>query len=131
MSQQAAFYARVATTCQGSKQAVTLQIEAMERAASAMGLMVPPERRYVDEGISGLQLDRPGLDALRDAAAAGLVDLVFVYCPDRLTRNYVHQHVLIEELQRRGVALHFVEHVMSEAEGACRVSATDKVSIGS
>ena len=54
------------------------------------------------------------MDALRDAAADGLLDRVLVYCPDRLARNYVHQHVLIEELNRRGVEVHFVERPIGE-----------------
>ncbi len=99
MNRRAAFYARVSTAQQEQEQTVASQLAAIERAASAMGLTVPPERRYLDEGVSGSRLDRPGLDALRDAAADGLLDLVFVYCPDRLARNYVHQHVLLEELQ--------------------------------
>jgi site-specific DNA recombinase len=114
MSQRAAFYARVSTARQEQEQTVASQLDAIERAANAMGLTVPPERRYVDDGVSGARLDRPSLDALRDAAADGLLDIVFVYCPDRLARNYVHQHVLIEELQRRGVEVHFVEHPVSE-----------------
>jgi site-specific DNA recombinase len=114
MSLRAALYARVSTARQEQEKTVASQIDAMEQAASAMGLTVPSERRYVDDGVSGSRLARPGLDALRDAAADGLLDVVFVYCPDRLARNYVHQHVLIEELQRRGVELHFVEHPIGE-----------------
>ena len=114
MSQRAALYARVSTARQEQEQTVASQVEALDRAATSMGLTVPPALRYIDEGISGARLDRPGLDALRDAAADGLIDLVFVYCPDRLARNYVHQHVLIEDLTRRGVQVHFVEHPVSE-----------------
>jgi site-specific DNA recombinase len=114
MTQRAALYARVSTARQEQEQTVASQVAALEQAASALGVSVPAERRYIDDGISGARLDRPGLDALRDAAADGLVDLVLVHCPDRLARNYVHQHVLIEELTRRGVALHFVERPVTE-----------------
>jgi site-specific DNA recombinase len=114
VSQRAALYARVSTARQEQEQTVASQVEALLKVATAMGLTVPPALRYIDEGISGARLDRPGLDALRDAAADGLVDIVFIYCPDRLARNYVHQHVLIEELTRRGVHVHFVEHPVSE-----------------
>ena len=71
MSQRAAFYARVSTARQEQEQTVASQLDAIERAASAMGMTAPPERRYIDEGISGSRLDRPSLDALRDAAADG------------------------------------------------------------
>ena len=114
MTQRAAIYARVSTARQEQEQTVASQILALEAAASARGLVVAPERRYIDEGFSGARLDRPGLDAVRDAAADGLIDMVLVYCPDRLARNYVHQHVLIEELTKRGVLVHFVERPVSE-----------------
>src|SRR5271165_5860194 len=69
---------------------------------------------YVDDGYSGSRLDRPALDRLRDAAADGLLDVVFVHCPDRLARNFVHQQILVEELQKRGVEVHFVERPIGE-----------------
>jgi site-specific DNA recombinase len=37
------------------------------------------------------------------------LDVVFIHCPDRLARNFVHQQVLIEELEKRGVVIEFVE----------------------
>ena len=114
MTPRTAVYARVSTARQEQEQTVASQIDALDRAASAMGITIAPERRFVDEGFSGSRLDRPGLDALRDAAADGLLDRVLVYCPDRLARNYVHQHVLIEELNRRGVEVHFVERPIGE-----------------
>ena len=40
-----------------------------------------PAGEFVDDGYSGARLDRPGLDALRDAAEAGLVDVVFASPP--------------------------------------------------
>jgi len=114
MSQRLAVYARVSTARQEQEQTVASQIEALEQAANALGLIVPPERHYIDEGFSGSRLDRPGLDALRDAAADGLLDRVLVYCPDRLARNYVHQHVLVEELNRHGVEVQFVERPLGD-----------------
>jgi site-specific DNA recombinase len=114
MTLRTALYARVSTARQEQEQTVASQVDALERAAAAMGRTVPAERHYVDEGFSGSRLDRPGLDALRDAAADGLLDRVLVYCPDRLARNYVHQHVLIEELTRRGVEVCFVERPIGE-----------------
>jgi predicted site-specific integrase-resolvase len=37
-----------------------------------------------DDGHSGVKLDRPGLDALRDQTARGSFDLVLIIAPDRL-----------------------------------------------
>jgi site-specific DNA recombinase len=114
MKERAAFYARVSTARQEQEKTIASQLEALVGAASALGLEVPDERRYVDEGLSGARLDRPALDALRDHAADGLLDVVFVYAPDRLARNYVYQQIVLEELERRGVRVHFVERPISE-----------------
>ncbi len=102
-------YARVSTAHQAHERTVAAQLQALEEAARALGAAGASVRHFVDDGFSGSRLDRPALDALRDAAADGELDGVFVYAPDRLARNYVHQHLLLEELTKRGVAVHFVE----------------------
>jgi site-specific DNA recombinase len=114
MNQRAALYARVSTARQEQEKTVQSQIEAIERACMTVGVVVAPDSRFVDEGFSGSRLDRPALDALRDAAADGMLDVVFIYCPDRLARSYVHQQVVLEELEKRGVRVHFVEHPIGE-----------------
>ena len=114
MTQRAALYARVSTARQEQEQTVASQVAALEAAAETAGCVIPTDRRYIDDGYSGSRLDRPALDALRDAAADGMIDVVLIYCPDRLARNYVHQHVLIEELEKRGVRVHFVERPIGE-----------------
>ena len=114
MTERAAMYARVSTARQEQEKTIASQIEALEREAEAQGLPVPAERRYLDDGVSGTRLDRPALDALRDAAADGLIDVVLISSPDRLSRNYVHQQVVLEELNARGVRVHFLEHSPNE-----------------
>jgi site-specific DNA recombinase len=114
MTQRTALYARVSTTRQQEDRTVASQVAALEKAAESMGLVVAAEHRYVDEGYSGSRLDRPGLDALRDAAADGLLDLILVYAPDRLARNYVYQQLVLEELGKRGVQVHFLERPVSQ-----------------
>jgi site-specific DNA recombinase len=114
MTRRAAYYARVSTAHQEQDQTIDAQIAALEQAAAAVGLVVPTERRYVDNGLSGSRLDRPALDALRDAAAEGLVDIVLIHSPDRLARNFVHQQVIVEELSKRDVEVHFVDRPIGE-----------------
>jgi len=87
---------------------------ALHQAAAQLGLQVPPQHCYVDEGFSGTRLYRPAFDAMRDAAADGLLDVVLVFAPDRLARNDVHQQVVLEELAARGVRVHFVERPIGE-----------------
>ncbi|MBU2693077.1 MAG: recombinase family protein, partial [Candidatus Eisenbacteria bacterium] len=41
---------------------------------------------FLDDGYSGARLDRPGLDALRDSAEAGMIEAIWCLSPDRLAR---------------------------------------------
>jgi site-specific DNA recombinase len=45
---------------------------------------------------------------LRDAAAAGVMDRLYVHSPDRLARKYAYQVLLVEELGRLGVEVIFL-----------------------
>jgi site-specific DNA recombinase len=49
---------------------------------------------------------------LRDAAAAGAVDRVYVHSPDRLTRPYACQVPLIDEFRRLGVEIVFLDRAI-------------------
>ena len=69
---------------------------------------------FRDAGYSGASLSRPGLDQLRDRAALAEFDRVVVTAPDRLARKYVHQVLLMEELQGHGCSVEFVERPMSQ-----------------
>jgi site-specific DNA recombinase len=64
---------------------------------------------FADEGHSGATLVRPALEALRDLAAQGCLDVVLVWSPDRLARKFAYQALLIEELARCGVRVEFVK----------------------
>jgi site-specific DNA recombinase len=44
------------------------------------------------------------MDRLRDLAAVGGIDRIYVHSPGRLARNYPYQVLLIEELRRAGVS---------------------------
>ena len=69
---------------------------------------MPPEWVFEDDGYSGADLIRPALERVRDLAAEGLIQAVLVYAPDRLSRRYAHQILLIEEFARVGVETVFV-----------------------
>ncbi len=72
-------------------------------------LHVPEEWVFADEGHSGATLVRPGLEALRDLAAQGCLDVVLVNSPDRLARKFAYQALLIEKLARCGTRVEFVK----------------------
>jgi site-specific DNA recombinase len=64
---------------------------------------------FIDENVSGLTLERPGLERLRDAVKAGLIDIAIAYSPDRWSRDMMHSLMLEEEFKRRrGVKIDFV-----------------------
>lgn len=64
---------------------------------------------YADNGYSGARLDRPGLDALRDAAEAGMFDQVWCLTPDRLARSYAYQILVTDELARHGAQVLYLD----------------------
>lgn len=72
------------------------------------------EHLFRDDGYSGASLHRPGLDRLRDAVAAAPRDRVLLTAPDRLARTSVHQMLLLDELQRQGCQIEFLERPMSQ-----------------
>lgn len=111
---RAAIYARVSTSRQARDQSIEQQVERLKSHTQQEGWTLEEERVYLDEGYSGASLNRPGLDALRDAAAMTEFDVLLVAAPDRLARKYVHQVLLIEELQGRGCRVEFVERPMSQ-----------------
>lgn len=111
---RAAIYARVSTPRQARDRNTDQQVARLERYAEQKGWVLDGERVYLDEGYSGASLNRPGLDALRDAAAMAEFEMLLVTAPDRLARKYVHQVLLLEELQGRGCRVEFAERPMSQ-----------------
>ena len=55
---------------------------------------------FEDEGHSGATQVRPALEALRDVAAQGCLDVVLCYPPDRLARKFAYHALLVEEFNR-------------------------------
>lgn len=104
-----ALYARVSTTRQEQERTIASQVEALEAYANQMGYEIVPDGRFSDDGFSGARLDRPALDALRDAARVQAFDAVLVHNPDRLARKYAYQVVILEEFQRAGIDVVFLE----------------------
>ena len=109
MTKVAAIYARVSSDRQKENHTIASQLAALTDYAEAHGYQVPVEWRFQDEGYSGATLLRPGLEAVRDLAAAGHLQAVLVYSPDRLSRKYAYQVLLAEELSRCGVELVFLQ----------------------
>jgi site-specific DNA recombinase len=104
----AAIYARVSSDQQREAHTIASQTAALIELARTLDLEVPKAWIFEDEGYSGATLERPGLERVRDLAAEGQIQTVLVYSPDRLSRKYAYQILLIEELTRHGVETRFL-----------------------
>ena len=100
-------YARVSTEAQEARGTIGSQLEVLRARVAAEGDELVAE--FVDDGWSGARLDRPGLDALRDAAEQGSVEAVWCLSPDRLARSFAYQMLVLDELARLGVAICFTD----------------------
>jgi site-specific DNA recombinase len=106
----AALYARVSSERQAADLTIASQVDAIRQRMAADGLIIDQTMCFLDEGYSGETLLRPALERLRDAAWAGAVDRVYVHSPDRLTRRYVWQVLLLDELKAHDVEVVFLNH---------------------
>ena len=104
-----AAYLRVSSRMQRDRETIASQREAVLAHAAGRGWAVPDEHVFADDGFSGATLDRPALEALRDAVASGAVEAVLAWSADRLSRNFAHQMLLQEEFARRGARIVFVQ----------------------
>jgi site-specific DNA recombinase len=109
-----AMYVRVSTQNQVQAQTIEQQIERLRAYVSAQGWLLPDENIFRDDGYSGANLSRPGLDRLRDRVAQAEFDRVLITAPDRLARKYVHQMLLLEEFERYGCQIEFLDRPMSD-----------------
>jgi site-specific DNA recombinase len=107
-----AIYARVSSDQQAKSGTIESQLAALRERIVADGEQIAEEMLYVDDGVSGATLIRPQLERLRDRAALGLVDRLYVLSPDRLSRKYAHQVLLMEELSACGVEVVFLNHAI-------------------
>ena len=108
MSIIAALYARVSTPTQEEEATIDSQVAAIEDYMQQQEYELPTEFYFLDKAVSGVRLERPALDQLRHLAAERAFAVLVCYSPDRLARNYPHQWVVMDELQRQGVRVEFV-----------------------
>jgi site-specific DNA recombinase len=103
-------YARVSGEQQAKEDTIASQLEEVNRRVAADGFQCDPESCFVDDGISGDYLLRPGLERLRDQAAAGALDRLYVLDPDRFSRKYAYQVLVLEELAQCSVEVIFLHN---------------------
>lgn len=107
-----AIYARVSTEKQEEEKTIDSQIAELEKYATENGHVIV--ERYIDEGFSGTLLARPDLDRLRDDAQKKLFEAVLIHSPDRLSRKFIYQGLVIEELKGKSVLAIFLNRPIAE-----------------
>ena len=110
-----ALYARVSSEQQADAGTIRSQVSTLLEKISADGLSLPSTQlQFMDEGYSGATLVRPALERLRDSIFNGIVDTVYVHSPDRLARKYAYQILLMDEFQKGGAKIVFLNRKIGE-----------------
>jgi site-specific DNA recombinase len=73
-------------------------------------------RYRFSEAFSGLALERPKLNELRELMRSGQIDVLVVYCLDRLSRDPTHGVILMQELEKCHVTLEAVTETVDSSE---------------
>jgi site-specific DNA recombinase len=110
-----ALYARVSSQQQANAQTIASQVAALKARLASDGFRFEEELCFLDDGYSGSTLFRPALERLRDQAAAGSFDRLYVHSPDRLARAYAYQVLLVDELKRHGIELVFLNRDIGQS----------------
>jgi len=103
---KAAMYCRVSTDNQETEgTSLQTQLEACRNYCHDKGYEVA---HCFSEAYSGLTLDRPKLNEMRELVRNERIDILVIYCLDRLSRDGVHGILLQEELGKHRVTLEAV-----------------------
>lgn len=93
---KAILYARVSTALQEREHTIDSQILELKKQIATAGNVLVKE--YIDNGYSGAQLDRPGLDQLRNDLKTDLFDTIYFHNTDRIAREVTYQTIIISEI---------------------------------
>ena len=102
-----ALYTRVSDPKE-KRDTIESQIDVLEKYTKDNGHVVV-ESYVCRDRYTGIELARPELDRLRDGAQAGEFEAVLVHDPDRLSRKYAYQFLILEEFERLGIPMLFLE----------------------
>lgn len=109
-----ALYARVSTEKQIHSDTIASQIIAIENKIKEDGYILLDEYKFIDNGFSGANLQRPALERLRDKVYGGEIDKIYIHSPDRLSRKYAYQMILLEEFQKSGIEVIFLNNQIND-----------------
>ena len=109
-----ALYARVSSEQQGKTSSITRQLVELRQRIAQEGCPLDDDACFVDTGVSGASLARPALERLRERAARGDLDRLYVLAPDRLARLSASLAQLTDEFTQAAVELIFVDPMASQ-----------------
>jgi site-specific DNA recombinase len=109
-----ALYARVSSEWQGKASSITRHLVELRQRIAQEGGSLDDEACFVDKGVSGASLARPALQRLRERAARGDLDRLYVLAPDRLARFSASLAQLTDEFTQAGVELVFLDPTASQ-----------------
>ena len=98
-----AVYVRVSTAGQEDEETIDNQLMELRQRITQDGHILLSEHIYSDNGWTGTLLERPELDRLRTNAKGGAFNTLYVYDRGRISRKFVHQEVVLEELENAGI----------------------------
>jgi site-specific DNA recombinase len=97
---KAALYARVSSDTQKNEGTIESQVAELKRQiATAGGVLV---REYIDDGYTGVEMDRPGLKQLRADLKTDVFDTIYFLDFDRIARELAYQSIVLSELVNNG-----------------------------
>ena len=102
-----ATYARVSTAQQKDGISLDDQADKMLSYAQQFGISVPQDFRF-RETFSGLKVERPEYEKIRELIRERRIRILIVYSTDRHTRDEVHGEIFDAELRRAKCQLHVV-----------------------
>jgi len=111
---KAAIYCRVSTDNQ-EREGTSLQTQ-MEVCFDFCQQKGYEASHCLSEAYSGLTLDRPKLNELRELIRNDQVEVVVIYCLDRLSRDPTHGVILTQEMEKHNVALEAVTEDIDNSE---------------
>ncbi|MFC1846667.1 recombinase family protein [Chloroflexota bacterium] len=111
---KAAVYCRVSTDDQGREgTSLQTQLEACQGYCKQKGYQI---KRHFNETYSGLVIERPKLDELRKMVRANDIDVIVIYCLDRISRDPTHGVILTQELEKYNIKLEAVTETVESTD---------------
>ena len=112
---QVAIYARVSSEQQVEAGTIESQLAALRDRVREDGFSLSEELTFIDKGYSGATLLRPALEQVRDVVALEGIDRLYVLSPDRLSRKYAYQVLLVDEFERAGCKIVFLNQSLGQS----------------